>query len=151
MDDKSPLASGTKKHGKSHHGYKLSISADRKYKLICQRHISTAKQHDSNHFDDVLDPTNTSRDVWADKGYEDKVREQRLPGKRAGVCTSSTKLGKVKPQFGCQKRRNTNISRPRARVEPVFGAMLAIGGKVVRSIELARAKFVLSIKAVLVY
>ena len=41
---KTTEASGIKKHGKSHHGYKLSISGtDRKYKLIRRHHISTAK------------------------------------------------------------------------------------------------------------
>ena len=71
-------ASWTKKHGKSYHGYKLSISADQKYKLIRKRHVNTAKEHDTNHFEAVLDRSNTSRDVWADKGYEDQSREQRL-------------------------------------------------------------------------
>jgi IS5 family transposase len=139
-------ASWTKKHGKSHHGYKLSISADRKYKLIRKRHVSTAREHDTNHFEGVLDPANTSRDVWADKGYEDRAREQRLRqnGWRLHI---QHKAKRGKPQSDCQKRRNTRIAKPRARVEHVFGAMLAMGGKLVRSIGLARAEFGLSIKA----
>ncbi len=48
---KDTEASWTKKHGKSHHGYKLSISADRKYKLIHKRHVSTAKEHDTHPFE----------------------------------------------------------------------------------------------------
>jgi hypothetical protein len=39
----------------------------RKYKLIRKRHVSTVREHDTNHFEGVLDPANTSRDVWADK------------------------------------------------------------------------------------
>ena len=139
-------ASWTKKHGKSYHGYKLSISADRQYKLIRKRHVSTAKEHDTNHFEGVLDPANTSREVWADKGYEDKAREQRLNqnGWRMHI---QHKAKKGKPQSECQKRRNTRIAKPRARVEHVFGAMVAMGGKLLRSIGLARAEFGLSIKA----
>ena len=139
-------ASWTKKHGKSYHGYKLSISADRQYKLIRKRHVSTAKEHDTNHFEGVLDLANTSREVWADKGYEDKAREQRLNqnGWRLHI---QHKAKKGKPQSECQKRRNTRIAKPRARVEHVFGAMVAMGGKLLRSIGLARAEFGLSIKA----
>ena len=139
-------ASWTKKHGKSYYGYKLSISADRQYKLIRKRHVSTAKEHDTNHFEGVLDPANTSREVWADKGYEDKAREQRLNqnGWRMHI---QHKAKKGKPQSECQKRRNTRIAKPRARVEHVFGAMVAMGGKLLRSIGLARAEFGLSIKA----
>lgn len=143
---KDTQASWTRKHGKSQHGYKLSISVDRQYKLIRKRHVSTARQHDTRHFEKVLDPANTSRDVWADKGYEDKAREQRLQqnGWRMHI---QRKAKKGKPQSECQKRRNTRIAKPRARVEHVFGAMLAMGGKGIRSIGLARAELGLSIKA----
>lgn len=94
----------------------------------------------------MLDPANTSRDVWADKGYGDKGREQRLQqnGWRMHI---QRKAKKGKPQSECQKRRNTRVARPRARVEHVFGDMLAMGGKGIRSIGLARAEFGLSIKA----
>ncbi|QLQ31464.1 MAG: IS5 family transposase [Candidatus Thiothrix singaporensis] len=139
-------ASWTKKHSKSHHGYKLSISADRQHKFIRKRHVSTAKEHDTKHFEQVLDRTNTSRDVWADKGYEDRQREQRLnaAGWRPHI---QRKAKPGKPQSDCQKKRNTRIARPRARVEHVFGAMSAMGGKFIRTIGLARAEFGLSIKA----
>ena len=54
-------ATWTKKHGKSHHGYKLSISVDKKYKVIRKLVTDTASTHDSQHFDAVL-PSST---VWA--------------------------------------------------------------------------------------
>lgn len=140
-------ASWTKKHGKSYHGYKLSISADRQHKLIRKRHVSTAKVHDTKHFEQVLDRTNTCRDVWADKGYEDKQREQRLhaAGWRLHI---QRKAKPGKPQSDCQKRRNTRIAKHRARVEHVFGAMSTMGGKFVRTIGLARAEFDLTLKAI---
>lgn len=139
-------ASWTKKHGKSYHGYKLSISTDRKYKFIRQHIVSTAKEHDTHHFEKVLDTSNTSRDVWADKGYQNHERELRLnrEGWRLHI---QRKAQRGQPQSDCQKRRNTRIARPRARVEHVFGAMKAMGGQTLRSIGLARATFGLSIQA----
>jgi IS5 family transposase len=44
-------ASWTKKHGKSHFGYKLSINVDRKYKVIRQIETDTASTNDSQHFE----------------------------------------------------------------------------------------------------
>ncbi|WP_267112841.1 hypothetical protein [Xanthomonas sacchari] len=38
--------------------------------------------HDSRHFEQVLDPDNTGRTVWADSGYADAAREADL--KRRG-------------------------------------------------------------------
>jgi IS5 family transposase len=52
-------ASWTKKHGKSHVGYKLSINVDKRYKVIRAFKSSTASVHDSRHFHQVLDPCNT--------------------------------------------------------------------------------------------
>jgi len=143
---KDTEASWTKKHGKSYHGYKLSTSVDHNYKFIRKCHVSTAKEHDTNHFEQVLDPANTSRDVWADKGYEDSQREQRLQadGWRLHI---QRKAKPGKPLSACQKRRNTRIARPRARVEHVFAAMIAMGGKFIRTIGLARARFGLTLKA----
>src|SRR5471030_3205895 len=68
----------TKKHGKSHFGYKVSANADKRYKLVRKIKVSTASEHDTLHFEDVLDPANTSRDILADRGYVDGEREARL-------------------------------------------------------------------------
>ncbi len=56
-------ATWTKKHGKSTFGYKLSINVDKKYKIIRKIETDTASTHDSQHFDNVFDTENTSRDV----------------------------------------------------------------------------------------
>ena len=68
-------ATWTKKHGKSHFGYKLSINVDTKYKIIRKIETDTASTHDSQHFDNVFDTVNTSRDVYADRGYPSAERE----------------------------------------------------------------------------
>ena len=56
----------TKKHGKSHYGYKNHVNVDRKHKLVRRWHVSDAAQHDSQAVDDLLMQGNTGAGVWAD-------------------------------------------------------------------------------------
>ena len=136
----------TKKHGKSYFGYKLSASADKRYKLIRKIKVSTASEHDTLHFEAVIDPANTSRDIYADKGYIDGEREARLKseGWRMHI---QRKGSKDKALSEAQERRNRRIASPRARVEHVFAGMAQLGGKTLRSIGLARATLHLNWKA----
>lgn len=139
-------ASWTKKHGKSHFGYKLSINADVRYKFIRKLEMSTACVHDSQHFDAVLDRNNTSRDVYADKGYPSKEREAKL--KTEGFRPHIQRKGvRNKPLSECQERRNQRIAKTRARVEHVFGAIWQMGGKLIRSIGQRRANFAMTMMA----
>jgi IS5 family transposase len=139
-------ATWTKKHAKSHFGYKLSANTDKRYKLIRKVKVSTASEHDTNHLEDVLDPANTSRDLYGDKGYVDGEREARL--KKAGWRVHiQRKAAKGKPLSDCQKGRNTRIARTRARVEHVFASIEQMGGKGLRCIGLARANLQLHWKA----
>lgn len=115
-------ATWTKKHGKSHYGYKLSINADNKDKLIRQIQTGTALTHDSQHFDDVLDPANTRRDVDADRGYPSEAREAWLTEK-GWRCQIQRKGQRNKPLSACQQRRNRRIAKTRARAEHVFGSI----------------------------
>ena len=139
-------ATWTKKHGKSHFGYKLSVSADRRHKLVRKIKVSTASANDTLHLEDVPDPHNTSRDLYGDKGYVDGEREKRLEqaGWRVHI---QRKAAKGRPLSACQQRRNTRIARTRARVEHVFGSMGQMGGKALRCIGLARATLQLNWKA----
>lgn len=54
---------------------------------------------------------------------------------------------KDEPLSGAQERRNKRIAPPRARVEHVFAGLAQLGGKVLRSIGLARATLHLNGKA----
>ncbi|MDO9161178.1 MAG: IS5 family transposase [Methylococcaceae bacterium] len=139
-------ATWTKKHGKSYFGYKLSACADKRYKLIRKIKISTASEHDTRHFEDVLDPSNTSRDIYADKGYVDSDRESRLKTNHWRVHIQR-KAAPGKPLSDCQKRRNTRIAKTRARVEHVFAGIEQLGGKGLRCIGLERATLQLNWKA----
>ena len=139
-------ATWTKKHGKSYFGYKLSINADKRYKLIRKIKIDTASVHDSQHFDAVEDRNNTSKDLYADRGYPSKAREDWL--KARGYRNHIQRKGaKNKPLSECQQRRNRRIAQVRARVEHVFGAMAQMGGKLIRTIGQARANFALTLMA----
>lgn len=139
-------ATWTKKHGKSHYGYKLSTSADKRYKLIRKLKVSTASEHDTHHLEDVLDTSNTSRDVYTDKGYVDGEREARLKdqGWRMQI---QRKAAKGKPLSECQQRRNNRIAKSRSRVEHVYASLQQMGGKSLRCIGLKRAVLQLNLKA----
>jgi IS5 family transposase len=135
----------TKKHGKSYFGYKVSANADARYKLVRKIKVSTASEHDTLHFEDVLDSSNTNRDILADKGYVDQEREARLSelGWRMHI---QRKGHKNKPISAAQQRRNHRIAKTRARVEHVFAGLAQLGGKALRSIGLARATLQLNWK-----
>jgi len=135
----------TKKHGKSFFGYKAHVSADVRYKLARKAVVTDASVHDTHHFEDLLDSTNTSREVSADKGYVDSAREARLTdaGWRVRV---QRKAKPGKPLGARQKRRNTTIAKVRARVEHVFAGLHQMGGQTIRTIGKARADFQITMK-----
>jgi len=75
-----------------------------------------ASSNDTNHLEDVLDTPNTSKDIYADKGYADKARETRL--KKDGFLPHiQHKAKRSKPMSDCQEKRNHRISKTRVRVE----------------------------------
>ncbi len=56
-------------------GYKLSVNVDKKHKMIRKIVTDTASTGDSWHFENAFDPANTSRDVYADRGYPSMAHE----------------------------------------------------------------------------
>lgn len=139
-------ASWTKKHGKSHHGYKLTVNADNRYKLIRKIEMSDAAPHDSQHFDAVLDPANTSRAVYADKGYASAEREKAL--RQAGYRDRIQRKGtRNHPLPKRQEQRNDTLAKVRSRVEHVFASIAQMGGKLIRTIGIERAKFGMTLTA----
>ena len=139
-------ATWTKKHGKSYFGYKLSINADNRHKVIQRIVTDTASTHDSQHFEDLVDPSNTSRDLYADRAFPSKERDEwlRQHGYRHQIQRKGTAQ---KPLSDCQKRRNRRIAKTRARVEHVFASLEQMGGKFIRTIGLARATFAMTMMA----
>jgi IS5 family transposase len=139
-------ATWTKKHGKSHHGYKFSVNVDKTHKFIRKIVTDTASTHDSQHFEAVIDPANTNRDVYADRGYPSKEREVWL--KEHGYRNRIQRKGhRNKPLSEAQQGRNHRIAKTRARVEHAFAAIEQMGGKLIRTIGQARANFAMTLMA----
>ena len=129
----------TKKHGKSHYGYKNHVNVDRRHKLVRRYKVTDAAVHDSQVVEDILDPDNTASDVWADSAYRSAEIEAKLEEK--GLRSRIHRKGhRNKPLSEREKRGNRTRSTVRARVEHIFGAQSNdMGGTLVRSIGLVRA------------
>ena len=129
----------TKKHGRSHFGYKNHISIDRRHKLVRRYAVSTASVHDSQKLGDVLDANNTASGVWADSAYRSKEIEEKL-AERNLKSHIHRRGGRNKPLTPRQEAANKARSKVRARVEHVFGNQHnSMGGKLVRTIGIVRA------------
>ena len=130
----------TKKHGRSYYGYKNHISMDRRHKLVRRYTVTDAARHDSQELDALLDDANTCREVWADSAYRSAEIETSL-----AECGYKSRIHRRAARNRVLSKReqqgNTTRSRVRARVEHVFGHQsTAMGGKLVRTIGLTRAK-----------
>jgi transposase, IS5 family len=136
----------TKKHGRSHYGYKNHVSVDRRYKLVRRWHVTDASVHDSRALDEVLDADNTASDVWADSAYRSAAIEARLQAR--GLRSRIHRQGRRnRPLTERERRGNRTRSTVRARVEHVFGAPSNdMGGVLARSIGLVRAKARIGLK-----
>ena len=130
----------TKKHGKSHYGYKNHITIDRRHKLIRRFRVTDAAVHDSQVVDDLLTSDNTASGVWADSAYRSKDTEATV--KARGLTSRIHRKGyRNRPLHDWEKAGNRSRSRFRARVEHVFGAQQNdMGGTLVRSIGLVRGR-----------
>ena len=140
LRQKDTDARWTKKNGKSYFGYKNHINTDRKHKLIRNYEVSDASVHDSKMFDSVLDPDNTGKQVWADSAYRSSASDEEL--KRRNLKNEIHYKGyRNRPLSKAKLRVNKKRSKVRARVEQVFGFQQnSLGGKLVRSIGILRAK-----------
>ncbi len=142
---KDVQARWAKKHGKSFYGYKLHANTDRRWGFIRQHEVSAANVHDSQHFETILDPGNTSRVIRADSAYADREREAGL--KAQGYRVDIQRKGHAtKPLSEAQKCRNHRIAKDRAFGEHPFARLAQQGGKCLRTIGLARAQVVIGLK-----
>lgn len=136
----------TKKHGRSHFGYKNPINVDRRHKLVRRYQVTPASVHDSQVVADILDPDNTAASVWADSAYRSAEIEAKL-GENGLKSRIHRKGGRGKPLSEREHQGNQTRSKVRARVEHVFGAQSNdMGGTLVRSIGLVRAKARIGLK-----
>ncbi|MGD8556761.1 MAG: IS5 family transposase [Chromatiales bacterium] len=129
----------TKKHGKSHYGYKNHINIDKQDKLIRRYAVTDAAVHDSQAFDDLLDEENSGRSIWADSAYRSRERETQL--RDAGYISRIQHKGTSKRALNKREQVSNHArSRVRSRVEHVFGFQKTTQGSVlVRTKGMLRA------------
>jgi IS5 family transposase len=131
----------TKKHGKSHYGYKnhIDIDIDAEHKLIRNFAVTPANVRDSQVLDDLIDPDNEDPSVGADAAHRSEETETVLEA--AGYESHICEKGQAgQPLNAEQQAQNRTRSRVRSRVEHVFGFQQdSMGGELVRTIGLARA------------
>ena len=77
---KDTQARWTKKHGRSRYGDKNHLSVDHRHKLIRSYQVTDAPVRDSQVFEELLDPSNTRAEVWADSAYRSAKIEAYLTG-----------------------------------------------------------------------
>lgn len=135
-----------KKAGKNFFGYKNHVAVDVKHKLIRGFAVTTAAEHDSNVFEDLLDKKNTSRDVWADSAYQSEEKRNYLAqnGYRGHIQRKGCRNRKL---TDWERRGNRTRSRIRSRVEHVFGVQAQKAGNLIlRTIGIARARLKIGLR-----
>ena len=133
----------TKKNNENHYGYKNHINADQDNKLVQSYRVTDAAVHDSQVFEDLLDQEadedGNKRAVYADSAYRSKAQEDLLAIDKipSRICEKGARNHPLTEE---QKASNKEKSRVRSRVEHVFGAQAQMGGHIVRTIGILRAK-----------
>lgn len=129
-----------KKRGRNHYGYKNHVGVDKKHKLIRTYQVTDASVHDSQPFQQLLDPNNTGKQVWADSAYRSQKIDQILKQKRLEN-QIHYKGYRQAPLSEAKQRVNQKRSKQRALVEHIFAFQQnALGGKFVRTVGILRAK-----------
>lgn len=122
------------------YGYKNHISVDASHKFIRDFAVTDAAVHDSQVFVELLDETNSSRDVWADSAYRcsKNIIDLESGGYREHLQRKGCRNRKL---TDWEKRGNRTRSRVRCRVEHVFGIQAQVAGNLIlRTIGRARAE-----------
>jgi IS5 family transposase len=132
-----------KKNNEHYYGYKKHINADQTNKLVQSFVVSNAAVHDSQAFEELLDqtidPGGKKRPIYADSAYRSKDQEESLAGN--GFESQIHEKGtRCHPLTDEQKASNRIKSKTRARLENVFGTQHAMGGHIVSTIGIVRAR-----------
>ena len=136
----------TKKRNVTYFGYKNHISVDVKYKFVRCFAVTDAAVHDSQVFEELLDESNSSRDVWADSAYrsEKKLKNLKADGFREHL---QRKGYRNRPLTKWERCGNHTRSKVRSRVEHIFGIQAKrAGDMIVRTVGLAHAKLKIGLR-----
>jgi transposase, IS5 family len=146
LAQKDVEARWTKKNGVSHFGYKNHVGIDVTHGFIRRYEITDASVHDSRIIGQLLDETNEGDQFWADSAYRSAAIEAVL--ELIGFESQVNERGsRNHPLTELQQQMNRVKSQIRAKMEHVFGGwVMQMGGKLVRSIGIARAKTNLGLK-----
>ena len=143
LRQKDTDARWVKKNNERYYGYKNHINADQTNKLVQSFAVSNAAVHDSQVFEELLDQTidteGKKRPIYADSAYRSKDQQESLAdnGFESQIHEKGSRCHGLTDE---QKASNRIKSKTRARVEHVFGAQHAMGGHIVRTIGIARAR-----------
>ena len=109
--------------GGDHYGYKGHIGMDEETDVIHTVEFTTANVHDSEKFDDLL--LGTEKRVYADKGYANKERRERL--QRSGVQPKIMHKGyRNRPLTKRHREQNKIFAKTRNAVEKPFAYMKVV-------------------------
>lgn len=125
---------------KHSYGYKNHISIDAGHKFIRDYTVTDGSVHDGQVFAELLDETNTSRDVWADSAYRSEANRAEL--KRRGYREHLQRKGcRHRKLTDWEKQGNRTRSRVRCRIEHIFGIQAQMAGTLLlRTIGQTRAE-----------
>ncbi len=132
-------ANWTKKHGRSHFGYKNHVNADVAHGFIRGYAVTPAAVHDSQRIEALLDITQRGRPVYGDSAYRSAATAQRCRDHGLKDRTMH-KAQANRPLTKQQQAWNAARAKVRARVEHVFARIdLFRRGQPLRCTGLARA------------
>ena len=133
-------ANWVKKNGKNYFGYKNHVEIDVKNKIIRKYQVTPTATHDSNVFEEIIDSSNTSKDIYADSAYRSKesLKELENLGFREHIQRKGCKNKKLSKW---EQQGNHTRSRIRSRVEHVFGIQVQKAKTlIIRTIGIVRAE-----------
>lgn len=123
---KDKAASFTKKHGRTYHGYKAHIAADT-HGMITDYIYDTAKIHDSQHGDQLLENEPDGGAAFADSAYMNKQRKAQLEARGIFCGIIQRRVRGQSELTGEQKEHNRLCASFRAYVEHPFAWMKNVG------------------------
>lgn len=122
-------------------GYQNHIAIDREHGLIRRWLVTDAAAYEGARLrEGLLDPTNTSKAVWADSAYRSAANEAFLD-KHGFVSKIHRKKPKGRPMPETTRRAKNAKSKVRSRIENVFAQQKARMGLVVRTIGIANLAY----------
>lgn len=129
-----------KKRNVNYFGYKNHVNVDVEHKFIREFEVTNAAVHDSQVVTDIIDHSNSGKDVYADSAYASQKIADELETAGLKNCIHE-KGNRNHPLTDDQKTSNHKKSKVRSRVEHVFGVQYQRAGSLlVRGVGIVRAK-----------